>query len=186
MLSKGAQSGSPLSRPWPSVIAMWERGKVLFFLDCTGGTEEEIKYVEWSIFHEGRGWMFLRHLEEEGLDLRKDKIEFTLNNAQMGGSASSGVWADDNLETGIKGLFVAGDEMGGFPWASSQGALGTGWLTGDMAAQRAVKQPKFLPQIQRGRDPGRIVHQDIYSKTGAHWKEMERALQDIVDFYRDA
>jgi succinate dehydrogenase/fumarate reductase flavoprotein subunit len=172
-------------KTWPSVMPMWERGEGPFYLDCTGGTEEEIKYVEWSIFHEGRGWQFLRHLEEEGLDLRKDKIEFTLNNAQMGGSASSGVWADDNLETGVKGLFVAGDEMGGFPWASSQGAVGTGWLTGDMAAKRAVTKKHFLPADPEQLEPLVASCSKILdSATGVHWKEMERALQDIVDFYR--
>jgi len=95
------------------------------------------------------------------------------------------VWADDNLETGIKGLFVAGDEMGGFPWASSQGAVGTGWLTGDMAAQRAVKQKGFLPADSQTLET--LIEsctKILDSKTGVHWREMERALQDVVDFYR--
>jgi len=170
---------------WPSFMERWRRGEGPFFLDCTGGSEEEIKYVEWSIFHEGKGWLFLRHLQEEGLDLRKDKIEFTLNNPQMGGSGSSGAMVDGNLETGIKGLYVAGDEMGGFPWGSSQAAVGTGWFTGEMAARHAQTLAGYLPQ-----DTGRLeslverVSNIAESKIGVPWKEVERAVQDIVDFYR--
>ena len=33
----------------------------------------------------------------------------------MAGTASSGLVVDGNLETGIKGLFAAGDEVGGTP-----------------------------------------------------------------------
>ena len=141
--------------------------------------------MEWSWENEGKGWLFLRHLEEEGLDIRKDKIEFTFNNAQAGGASSPGVFVDDNLETGVRGLYVAGDEMGGFPWSSSQGAIGTGWFTGDKAAKFAKGEPthssangdKLEARIE-------VCTKMVDSLTGVHWKEAERAIQDIVDFYR--
>ncbi len=170
---------------WPSMMERWQRGEGPFFLDCTGGSEEEIAYVEWSWKHEGKGWLFLRHLEEEGLDLRKDKIEFTLNNAQSAGAASSGVLVDENLETGVEGLFAGGDEMGGIPWSSSQGAVGTGWLTGDKAADFAKKQAGHLPTDKRKLESLiEVCTKIVDNQTGIPWKEVERTVQDVVDFYR--
>ncbi|MBW2609960.1 MAG: FAD-dependent oxidoreductase [Deltaproteobacteria bacterium] len=170
---------------WPTAMERWKKGEGPFFLDCTGGSEEEIAYVEWSWSHEGKGWLFLRHLEEEGFDLRKDMIEFTLNNAQMTGFASSGVWVDDHLETGISGLYVAGDEIGGFPWFSSQGAAGSGWFAGEMASNHAARQASFLP-VDNGKQEALIERctRIVESRNGAPWKEAERSIQDIMDFYR--
>jgi len=172
-------------KSWPSVMENWKRGEGPFYLDCTGGNEEENRYVEWSWLNEGKGWLFLRHLEEEGLDIRKDLIEFTLNNAQMGGGTASGVIVDENLETGVGGLYVAGDEMGGFPWASSQAAVGTGWFTGDMAANYAKRQTSFQPTDNEKLEVliGKCT-KIVDSETGVPWKEVERAIQDIMGFYR--
>jgi len=171
-------------KAWPSVMESWQRGEGPFYLDLTGGTEEEIKYIEWSMSSEGKGWLFLRHLKEEGIDLRKDKIEFTPNNAQLGDFGSPGVMVNKNCETEVKGLFIAGDEIGGFPWSSSQGALGTGWLTGDLAAKYARKQTTFLPvDTETLESLIELCSKMLDSKTGVHWKEVERAVQDMMDFY---
>jgi succinate dehydrogenase/fumarate reductase flavoprotein subunit len=161
------------------------RGEGPFYLDCTVGSEYENEYVVWSWIHEGKGWLFIRHMEEEGYDLNRDRIEFTMNNAQMGGGPAAGVLVDSNLDTGVGGLYVAGDEMGGFPWASSQVAVGTGWFTGSMAAEFAKKEGEFQPV-----DDDRLellierCTKIRDNETGVPWKEVERSVQDIVDTYR--
>jgi len=170
---------------WPSFMENHERGEGPFYLDCTGGNEEEISYVEWSMEHEGKGWLFVRHLDEEGIDLRKDRIEFTMNNPMNQSSASSGLLLDKNLETGVKGLFAGGDEVGGFPWASSTGAICLGWFAGDMAAGYARKQKSFLSAGDEGLES--LIERCTKmteNYNGPHWKEVELALQDIVDFYK--
>ena len=57
---------------------------------------------------------------------------------------------DGRLESGIKGLFGAGDEVGGVPWAASPGAFTMGWRAGEMAANDA-KGLKALRWRPRGR-----------------------------------
>ena len=56
----------------PDYFALRKQGKGPFFLDLTSGTEEEIKYIEWSISHEGKGCYWLDHLsQQENFDFRK-------------------------------------------------------------------------------------------------------------------
>ena len=124
----------------------WHReGKGPFYLDLTGGTEEEIRYIEWSIGNEGKGSFFLDYLKnQEGFDFRRDKLEWLPNSREMAGTAASGLWVDTNMETEVKGLFGAGDDVGGVPWMCSPGAFTMGWKAGAMAAAQAQKQSAFL------------------------------------------
>ena len=48
-----------------------------YYLDFSEATDEEIAYIEWSISNEGTGTQILRYFKgEEGLDLRKNPMEF--------------------------------------------------------------------------------------------------------------
>jgi succinate dehydrogenase/fumarate reductase flavoprotein subunit len=187
-------TGSPRSTTWPAGAMVNSKGETIipktYFTNWDKYLGENAKKIDFAERRQKwlnalKGWLFLRHLEEEGLDIRNDKIEFTWNNAQSAGAASSGVLVNDNLETGVKGLFAGGDEMGGIPWSSSQGAVGTGWLTGDKAAEFAKKQADHLPT-----DKGKleslieVCTKIVDNPTGIPWKEVERTVQDIVDFYR--
>ena len=58
----------------------------------------------------------------------------------MAGTAAKGIWVDNDLETDIKNLFAAGDEVGGLPWQAGPGAIAQGWYAGEMAAKRAKSQ----------------------------------------------
>jgi len=192
-LGEGAKKVNPAERrrkwlkgieEWPGVKALHEQGKGPFFLDLTHGTEEEIRYAEWSMSNEGKGWQFLNTLREDGLDLRKDKVEFYPNNRELANVASAGIWVNKDLETGIIGLFCAGDEIGGFPWGSGTAATTTGWYAGDMAAKYAKKQNAFLPsgdeKVESLKESCTHLRE---SRKGLHWKEVEQAMQDIMEFY---
>ena len=123
---------------------MHDEGKGPFYLDLTGGTEEEIRYIEWSIGNEGKGSLFLDYLKnQEGFDFRKDKLEWLPNSREMAGTAASGFWVDTNMETEVPNLFAAGDDVGGVPWMCSPGAFTMGWRAGEMAALAAKKQERF-------------------------------------------
>jgi succinate dehydrogenase/fumarate reductase flavoprotein subunit len=169
----------------PDFFALHDQGKGPFYLDLTGGTDEEIEYIEWSIRNEGKGSYFLDYLKkQEHFDFRKDKLEWLPNSREMAGTASSGLVVNKDLETGIKGLFAAGDEVGGLPWVCAPGAVTMGWRAGEMAARQAVAQKSFMDvkedRLNTLRD---LCDGMVQNKGGMHWREVETAVQNIVDHY---
>jgi succinate dehydrogenase/fumarate reductase flavoprotein subunit len=167
-------------------FAQWHHeGKGPFFLDLTGGTEEEIRYIEWSIGNEGKGSLFLDYLKkQEHFDFRRDKLEWLPNSREMAGTAASGLMVDRNMETEVQNLFGAGDDVGGVPWMCSPGAFTMGWRAGAMAAAGARKQ-KFLPDrsAERLDRLGALCAGITGSSQGLHWREVEMAIQQVVDHY---
>jgi succinate dehydrogenase/fumarate reductase flavoprotein subunit len=173
------------SREYVDFFALRKQGKGPFFLDLTSGTEKEIQYVEWSISHEGKGYYWLDYLKnQENFDFRKDKLEYLPNSRELSIAQAAGVVVDGKLETGLKGLFAAGDEVGGVPFSSSPGAFSMGWHAGDLAGQRAKKQ-NFLLTVND--EPVESLKQRcskmLDRKIGFHWTELELAVQNVVDYY---
>jgi len=190
----GKEKWSPeIRRKWmaqrladrPPYAEMYKQGKGPFYLDLTNGTEEEIKYVEWSISNEGQGFRFLDYLKhQERFDFRKDKIELLPNSREMAGTAASGLVVNRDLETELKGLFAAGDEVGGVPWQASPGAFTMGWHAGEMAAKQAREQRDFLPVDEGQLELLKELCADTKSDGGGlHWREVEIAVQNLVDYY---
>ena len=169
----------------PDYFGMYHQGKGPFYLDLTGGTEEEIKYIEWSISHEGKGSYFLDYLKnQEKFDFRRDKLEWLPNSREMAGTASSGLVVNRDLETGIRGLFAAGDEVGGLPWVCAPGAFAMGWHAGEMAAREAMNQKTFLDVSKdKSKALSEFCRRMFEREDGLHWREVEIAVQNIVDHY---
>ena len=169
----------------PHYFQLHNQGKGPFYLDLTGGTEEEIRYIEWSISHEGKGFFFLDYLKnQENFDFRRDKLEWLPNSREMAGTAASGLVVNNDLETGMMGLFAAGDEVGGVPWSASPGAFTMGWHAGEMAAKEAMNQKAFLDGPKDKVNALRELYHDFFkNKDGLHWREIEMAVQNIVDHY---
>jgi succinate dehydrogenase/fumarate reductase flavoprotein subunit len=164
---------------------MHRQGKGPFYLDLTGGTEDEIKYIEWSIGNEGKGSLFLDYLKnQEGFDFRRDKLEWLPNSREMAGTAASGFWVNTNMETEVPGLFAAGDDVGGVPWMCSPGAFTMGWRAGEAAALAAKGRKSFLsidPERLEGLKEFRAS--SMGNAKGLHWREVEMAIQNIMDYY---
>jgi succinate dehydrogenase/fumarate reductase flavoprotein subunit len=162
------------------------QGEGPFYLDFSEATEREIEYIAWSIRNEGRGTQFMRYFEdEEGLDLRRNSQEYTgWVDRELSGTAAKGLWVDKDLETGIRNLFAAGDEVGGLPWAASAGAFAMGWHAGEMAAKRAGEQKGLRPASEEAVKARRDLCSQILNRDrGPHWKEVELYVQNIMDFY---
>ncbi|MBW2128940.1 MAG: FAD-dependent oxidoreductase [Deltaproteobacteria bacterium] len=182
---------------WLEDRKMWRQGRAAlvkrlkggegpFYLDFSEGTDEEIAYIEWSISHEGKGTQFLRYFKgEEGLDLKKNSQEYVgLWPREISGTAAKGIWVDKDLETEIRNLFAAGDEVGGLPWQASPGAFTQGWHAGGVAAGRAAARKHLLPVKDDLVEARRHVCEEILNrKEGFHWREVEIGVQNLMDFY---
>jgi len=174
--------GAITPRGMPSRKDLIEKGP--YYVDCTGASEEEIRYVEWALQNEGKCKQLLTYLKEEGIDLRKDRIELGLGSREVGNLAASGLVVDDHMETALKGLFAAGDEVGGIPFGASPAAFTTGWLAGDTAGRRAHTQGSFLPAGENALDLLQGLCADIMrDRKGYGWREVEDTLQNIMDTY---
>ncbi|OGO00457.1 MAG: hypothetical protein A2Y90_05355 [Chloroflexi bacterium RBG_13_52_12] len=102
----------------------------------------------------------------------------------MAGTAASGLLVNNELESEVKGLFGAGDDVGGVPWAGAPGAFTMGWRAGERAAKEARQQKDFLPlddeQVESlvNRCSGMLGNGG-----GMHWREVELAVQNVVNYY---
>jgi succinate dehydrogenase/fumarate reductase flavoprotein subunit len=163
-----------------------KRGEGPFYLDFSEATDYEKDYIEWSIRNEGKGTQFMRYFkDEEGADLRKNPQEYSgYWPREMAGTAAKGIWVDSALETDIKNLFAAGDEVGGVPWQAGPGAVAQGWYAGEMAAQRAKQQNAFLPvEEDTVKTRKEMCSRILDSEAGFYWKEVELYVQNLMDFY---
>jgi succinate dehydrogenase/fumarate reductase flavoprotein subunit len=155
-----------------------------YYLDCTAATDEEIRYVEWALSNEGKCNHFLNHLKEERVDLRRDKLEFGFQGREVGNLSCAGLVVDGDLQTEIEGLFAAGDEVGGTPFTASTGAFAMGWHSGEMAAKHALKENIFRPVDDSKVESLKRICMDMTSVgRGSPWKEVEYALQNVMDIY---
>jgi len=164
---------------------MYNRGEGPFYLDLTKGAPDEIDYVKWFVSHEGQGYRFLDYLEtQEHFDFSRDKMELLPNSREMAGTAASGLVVNKDLETEIKGLFAAGDEVGGVPWQASTGAFTMGWHAGQMAASFAKENKSFLPTDNEKLEGLKELCGSVMNgKKGLYWQEVELAIHNIVDYY---
>jgi adenylylsulfate reductase subunit A len=111
-------------------------------------------------------------------------LEYLPNSREMAGTASSGLVVNKDLETDIKGLFAAGDEVGGLPWVCAPGAVTMGWHAGEMAASEAMNQKSFIDIDGNNLDAFKeLCGNMVENKDGLHWREVELAVQNIVDHY---
>jgi len=150
------------------------------YMDGTGISEKDYReMLEW-LQHEGNQ-PILQHMEEDGIDFRKNPIEVMSYN--QGGQGK--IVTDEEGQASIAGLYAIGDEVG----SGISNASVYGWLCGESAAQIARRKeggeaaPGALTQ-ERISDLERIGSRNPRYAPG--WKEANFALQQImVDYAGD-
>lgn len=150
------------------------RGPV--YMDCRGQSDEDYEYMTHWLVHEGNASL-IDHMREEGIDLRKNPVEFGTYHMTPEGK----IWINEKAETSIKRLYAAGDEsMGGIGPSAAYG-----WIAGENAATYAREAPS--PDIEKAREEieGRknLVHEMRSRSEGPDWKESNIALQQIMQDY---
>ncbi|MFH1351841.1 MAG: FAD-binding protein [Pseudomonadota bacterium] len=153
------------------------RGPV--YMDCRGISNDDYEYMMHGFVDEGLT-SFANYLNEEGVDLRKNPVEFGTYHIIPEGK----IWINEKGETSIQGLYAAGDE--------SMGSIGPaatyGWIAGESAAIYAREAP--APDIEKARaeiEESKDMVQGMSRRTGGpDWREANIALQQIMQDYAGA
>ena len=157
-----------------------DEGRGPLYMDCSLCSEKEIQYIRWALSNEGNA-AFLHYLDSEGVDLRKQKLEFTVYEPKSG-SGKAGLWIDQETRTSIPGLFAAGDVIGVLPRGVMPGALTLGWKAAETASkfvkEDEVAQP--IPWREKCAGTQTRLNRILSRKTGASWQEVQLALQNIM------
>lgn len=150
------------------------RGPV--YMDCRGITTEDYEYMMHWLVHEGNTSL-LGHMKEEGIDLRKNPVEFGTYHIMPEGK----IRINEKAETSVKGLYAAGDEA-----MFSIGPAATyGWIAGESAALHAKEAPvSDIEQQREGIEERKRVLECVgRGDSGPDWREVNIALQQIMQDY---
>jgi succinate dehydrogenase/fumarate reductase flavoprotein subunit len=150
------------------------RGPV--YMDCRGITPEDYDYMMSAFVDEGLSSL-IDYMKEEGIDLRKNPVEFGTYHINPEGK----VWINEKAETSLKGLYAAGDES-----IVSIGPAATyGWIAGENAAAAAKNGPAVDVEKARAEieEKKHVVREIASRKEGADWREANVALQQIMQDY---
>ncbi|PKN30292.1 MAG: FAD-dependent oxidoreductase [Deltaproteobacteria bacterium HGW-Deltaproteobacteria-21] len=167
---------------WNSVFTdMFRSGKGPVYIDCTETGEEDLEYMMWGLIHEGNTGM-LDYMKKEGIDVRKHRVEFRQYEPFLIGSR--GIEINEKVETNVRGLYAAGDDVGNFR-ADLSGAATFGWIAGKSAAKRARKLKEFKKAEKSETVAAAASRYSSFldRKDGAGWKEANLALQQVMQDY---
>ena len=121
--------GDPVVDVYQDIFIDYKKsGKGPVYMDCNGLSDEGLAYMLFWLQNEGNQSL-LNHLEEEGIDIRKNPIEFWTYENEL--FPRGGVSYNEDAETSLKGVYAAGDEFFG----GISGAAVFGWIAGEGAAR---------------------------------------------------
>jgi succinate dehydrogenase/fumarate reductase flavoprotein subunit len=142
-------------------------------MDCRGASEEDIEYMKHWLRHEGNIGV-LDSLQEDGIDLLKNAVEFYT----YGVSLSGGVSFNTKGETSLTGLYSAGQEY--------SGDMAFATVVGRICGENASKYSKQSDYAE-SKLGAEIIKQQMTildaarnHTSGATWQEANIALQQIM------
>jgi len=170
--------------PKLKLIDELNQGRGPIYCDLTEGTEEEIRFSEWSLTHEGGGFALMHMMKNEGVDFRSHKFEMGPGEIELGNFGAGGIYVDGKCRSTVPGLFAAGDEMGGVPLGCAPGALATGWYAAERAADYINRN-----NIAKGHDEEAVDKLEslclsfLEKEDGFRWQDAQIALNRIMSYY---
>ena len=164
--------GDPISDSYKSLFEDYSRsGKGPVYMDCRSISPEDYQYMMYWMNHEGNTGL-LGHLKEQGIDLRKNPVEFMTYEMTTRG----GIYFNPQAETSLKGLYAAGDEY--FGGASCAATFG--WIAGENAAHYAKDAKGRTIRQWKGIEKKKAFLEEIRQREiGETWQEMNIALSLI-------
>lgn len=152
------------------------------YIDCSGTGPEDLAFMREGMISEGLTSL-VDYMDRTGMDVSRDAVEFMQYEPHIIGR---GLEIDINGQCSIPGLYATGDMVGNFR-ADISGAAVIGWIAGKHAAENVAPGEAG----DASRDPWVEERAAYYSdiagrKSGAHWKEANLGLQQIMDSYAAA
>lgn len=168
--------GDPVVDVYQDIFLDYHKtGRGPIYMDCDGLTDEELGYMVHWLKNEGNT-SFLNSMEEEGIDIRKNPIEFTTYQYEL--FPRGGILYDDKAETSLPGIYAAGDEFFG----GISGAAVFGWIAGENAAEFAGHRdlPTGNDAKARLEESGGFFDSVRNRTGGPDWREANVLLQQIM------
>lgn len=168
--------GDPVVDIYQDIFIDYKKsGRGPVYMDCDGLSDEELEYMLHWLRNEGNVSL-LDHLKEEGIDIRKNPIEFWTYENEL--FPRGGIYYNERAETSVSGLYAAGDEFFG----GISGAAVFGWIAGENAAAYSkghdrVESNCFETQLEENKS---IFIELRNRSVGAEWTEANIALQQIM------
>lgn len=172
--------GDPVRR-MPEVFQDYiQKGKGPIYMDCRGISEDAYEYFIHWLEQEGNTGT-INELKEEGIDLRKNPVEFSIYEIDSMG----GLYYNEKGETSLQGLYAAGDEC---PGPVMVGAATFGWIAGESAARycQGLAPPGkgYRAMIEAAvKEKERLLADIKNREEGPSWEEVNIALQQIMFDY---
>jgi adenylylsulfate reductase subunit A len=155
-------------------------GRGPIYIDCTHLDRAVLDDVASYISFDAP--LFKEFLEQSEIDLAQHPVEFELFNGAWSATGSpKGVIVDADGQTGVPGLFAAGDLA--TPAYALAGSLTSGYVVGTTAAAhaRGVGPSEFEPDALAA-ERARVLA-PLNRSTGIGWREYEHELQDTMTKY---
>jgi succinate dehydrogenase/fumarate reductase flavoprotein subunit len=154
-----------------------ESGRGPVYMDCTGITDDHLMFMIEGLVNEGNEAV-VNHFKEEGVDLRKNPIEF-MTYPNTAGTGQINI--DANAASSVQGLFAAGDEY----THSISAASVFGWWGGEHAALYAQKgrSPDADAFTAKTEEKQELIDGIQKRAKGYDWKDANIALQELMVGY---
>jgi succinate dehydrogenase/fumarate reductase flavoprotein subunit len=168
--------GDPVVDIYQDIFLDYKKsGRGPVYMDCNGLSDEGLDYMLHWLRNEGNV-AILNHLDEEGIDVRKNPVEFRSYEYEL--FPRGGIYYDNEAATSLAGLYAAGDEFFG----GISGAAVFGWIAGENAARHGAEAgPLKKVREKRQVDEKKEFLEEIRSReVGPGWKETNIALQQIM------
>ena len=175
--------GDPLLDIWPGVfLARMKDSSGPTYMDCTDLSEEDLEYMLYCFGTEGLTSL-TDYFTQKGIDLRESMIEFGSTGLRL---ARGGIEIDSKAQASLSGLYasgnICGNASGGVTCAAVFGAI-----AGENAAAYA-RRTSFIPVEDHPliQDRRRLYQSLLERQNGAHWKEVNATLAQIMQDYLGA
>jgi succinate dehydrogenase/fumarate reductase flavoprotein subunit len=168
--------GDPVVDVYQDIFIDYKKtGRGPIYMDCDGLSDEELAYMLFWLRHEANTPL-LNHLEEEGIDIRKNPVEFTTYEYEL--FPRGGVLYNERSEASLPGLFAAGDEFFG----GISGAAVFGWIAGESAATYVAGRGYVSDAAIESRAS---ENRNLFSRLrerqdGPDWQEANTLLQQLM------